>query len=228
MKTKLFLSVIMAIALVACETDNGQERLASAPEGVQMVDLGLSVKWANMNVGATQPEENGDYFAWGETKPKAEYAWAAYNWCQGSSETLTKYCIHSEYGYNGFTDEMTVLALEDDAAHVNWGGDWRMPTKAEQDELRTGCNWTWTDNWNGTRAKGYIVSSKTNDNSIFLPAAGSRGDSSYGVGSYGYYWSSSLNMNASYYAFYLNFNSDGIDWYRSDRYYGQSVRPVCK
>ena len=126
--------------------------------GHEYVDLGLSVKWATCNVGAVSPEDYGDYFAWGETEPKDFYAWSTYKWCNGSYDTLTKYCTDSKYGT---VDNKTVLDLEDDAAHVNWGGDWRMPTKAEQDELYNNCTWEWTTQ-NGVN--GYKVTSKINGN----------------------------------------------------------------
>ncbi|MCQ2111177.1 MAG: hypothetical protein MJY79_06765 [Bacteroidaceae bacterium] len=193
----------------------------------EYVDLGLSVKWATFNVGATKPEEYGDYFAWGETEPKSDYSWSTYKYCS-SYDSMTKYCTNSRSGYNGFTDNKTVLDLEDDAAHVNWGGNWRMPTKEEQDELRNNCTWTWTT-LNGVN--GYKVQSKKDgytDKWIFLPAAGSRGDSDfYSVGSFGYFWSSSLYTDDPRYAFYLYFDSGGV-WRSSDyRRHGQSVRPVC-
>lgn len=201
-----------------------------APEGVEMVDLGLpsGIKWANMNVGATKPEEYGDYFAWGETEPKDVYDWSTYKWCNGSYDTQTKYCTSSSYGT---VDNKTTLEPEDDAAHVNWGGNWRMPTKAEQDELRNtdNCTWEWKTNYNGTGVNGYLVTSKKNGNSIFLPASGYRCGSSVNfVGSYGYYWSSSLDEGDSNYAHYLYFNSDYVGWHVSSRYDGLSVRPVCQ
>lgn len=198
-----------------------------APEGVEMVDLGLpsGIKWANMNVGATSVTEYGDYFAWGETSPKTTYDWNTYKWCNGSDDTQTKYCNHSEYGYNGFTDGKTVLDPEDDAAHVNWGGNWRMPTIAEIQELEANCTWTWTQK-NGIN--GYEVKGK-NGNFIFLPASGYRDFSSLvSVGSYGYYWSSSLYEDYSGNACCLDFYSGRVDWNGSSRYYGQSVRPVCQ
>lgn len=201
-----------------------------APAGVEMVDLGLpsGLKWANMNVGATKPEEYGDYFAWGETSPKTDYSWNTYKWCNGTYDSQTKYCTDSQYGT---VDNKTVLEFEDDAATANWGGNWRMPTKEEQVELRKNCTWTWTDNYNSTGVAGYIVSSKAtgNSNSIFLPAAGYRTDTDlYYVGSRGYYWSSSLDSIGSDYACNLFFRSDGSgrgSYFRSD---GQSVRPVCR
>ena len=185
------------------------------------VDLGLSVKWATMNVGASKPEDYGDYYAWGETEPKTTYEWSTYKWCNGSHDTQTKYCTDSSYGT---VDNKTVLDKEDDAAAVNWGGNWQMPTEAEFYELREQCTWTWTTQ-NGV--DGYNVTSKKNGNSIFLPAAGYRyGSSLYYAGSGGYYWSSSLNSYDASYAYYLYFNSSYVDWSNYLRFYGRSVRPV--
>lgn len=187
----------------------------------EYVDLGLSVKWATCNVGANAPEEYGDYFAWGETTTKSTYNWSTYKYCNGSSSTLTKYNNSSSYGS---VDNKTQLELSDDAAAVNWGGNWRMPTKAEQDELRNNCTWTWTTQ-NGVN--GYKVTG-ANGNSIFLPAAGCRnGGSLNGAGSYGYYWSGSLGTDNPSGAYSLDFLSSDVGWYYYDRYYGQSVRPVC-
>ena len=190
------------------------------------VDLGLSVKWATRNVGASTPEEYGDYFAWGETKPKTTYDLrSTYKYYHGYSYSLTKYCTNS---YDGTIDHKIQLELSDDAARANWGGSWRMPTKAELDELRENCTWTWTTQ-NGV--KGYKVTSKKSgytNKSIFLPAAGHRYDRSLsGAGSYGYYWSSSLNTGDSYHAYYLLCSPGYVDWSSEGRYYGQSVRPVC-
>jgi hypothetical protein len=189
----------------------------------EYVDLGLSVKWATCNVGATKPEEYGDYFAWGETQPKDYYDWSTYKWCNGSYNTLTKYNNSSSYGT---VDNKTQLELSDDAARANWGGSWRMPTRAEQDELRENCTWTWTTQ-NGVN--GYKVTSKKNGNSIFLPAAGYRYDSSlYDAGSHGHYWSSSLYTGSPNYAYDLSFYSDIVDWSYGSRYVGFTVRPVCQ
>jgi hypothetical protein len=188
----------------------------------EYVDLGLSVKWATCNVGATKPEEYGDYFAWGETEPKSTYDWSTYKYCNGSYNTLTKYNNSSSYGS---VDHKTQLELSDDAARANWGGSWRMPTDAELTELREQCTWTSTTQ-NGVN--GYKVISKKNGKSIFLPAAGYRdGSSLYKAGNYGYYWSSSLNTDYPYDAWYVRFNSDHVDRYSHSRYCGFSVRPVC-
>lgn len=187
------------------------------------VDLGLSVKWASFNVGASSPDEYGAYYAWGETEPKDYYSWETYKWGKGSSNALTKYCNNSSYGYCGFTDSKTVLDPEDDAAHVNLGGKWRMPTEAEWRELEDNCTWSWTT-MNGK--SGYKVTA-SNGNSIFLPAAGHRFDNyRQSVGSYGYYWPSSLYMDIPYDAWRFLFNSEGIYINKYTRSSGCSVRPV--
>ncbi len=191
----------------------------------EYVDLGLSVKWATCNVGATKPEEYGDYFAWGETEPKSTYNWSTYKYCNGSQSSLTKYCTNSSYGT---VDNKTTLEAADDAARANWGGSWRMPTDAELTELREQCTWTWTTQ-NGVY--GYKVTSKKSgytNKSIFLPAAGYGNDSSlYSVGSASFYWSSALTGNPSH-AFVLSFNSDNVGRGEDNRFFGQSVRPVCQ
>ncbi len=190
------------------------------------VDLGLSVKWATCNVGAEIPEDYGDYFAWGETKPKSKYDWTTYKYCKGTDKTMTKYSTNRSYGNNGFTDNKTVLDPEDDAATVNWGGAWRMPTDAEFTELREQCKWTWTTQ-NGVN--GYKVVGP-NGNSIFLPAAGYvSGTSLSGVGYRDCcYWSSSLNTSSPYYAYFVRFDSSNVSRKNCNRYCGHSVRPVCQ
>ena len=142
---------------------------------------------------------------------------------------MTIYCNNSSLGYNGFTDNKTVLDPEDDAAHVNWGGSWRMPTDAEWTELRNNCTWTWTtqDGVNGYR----VTSNKTGytDKSIFLPAAGYRYDTYLSnVGADGLYWSSSLSADSPNLAWYVYYYSSSF--YRSygSRYNGFSVRPVSE
>ena len=208
---------VLAIAGASAQT---------APEDVQAVDLGLpsGIRWASCNVGATTPEGYGNYYAWGETETKADYSWATYKYANGASDKLTKYCNDASKGDNGFTDNKTALEPEDDAAYVNWGSVWRMPTDAEWTELREQCTWTWTTQ-NGVN--GYQVASKTNSNSIFLPAAGYRNDRYFGFyDSYGCYRSSSLYGNDPSIAWYLNFNSGGVSRYFSNRYFGFSVRPV--
>ena len=190
------------------------------------VDLGLpsGTLWATCNVGASAPEEYGDYFAWGETAPKDYYDWSTYKWCIGGTYWLTKYCTESDCGYDGFTDGKTELDPEDDAAYVNWGPSWRMPTKEQCQELCDQCTWTYTER-NGVF--GRLVTGP-NGNTLFLPAAGSRWyDSLYDAGSYGLYWSRTLNSRSPGYAYGLCFDSG--DWNYcgyADRYCGKTVRAV--
>ncbi len=199
-------------------TKNGYEAgIKTAPASVEAVDLGLSIKWATCNVGATNPEDKGNYYAWGETETKTNYSWDTY--AHGTSlDNLNKYNAN---------DNLTTLEASDDAAIVNWGGNWRMPTDDEWTELREKCTGAWTDNYNGTGVAGYEVKA-TNGNSIFLPAAGYRdGDDPYDAGSDGYYWSSSLNADRPYDAWYVDFYSSNVSGRSYSRYYGRSVRPVC-
>ena len=190
---------------------------------VEGVDLGLSVKWATCNVGATAPEEYGTYFAWGETKGKATYSWATYEWCNGTENTITKYCTNSA---QGTVDNASVLTLEDDAAHIMWGESWRMPTKEEMNELITRCTWEWTS-INGIN--GYKVSG--NGNYIFLPATGYYSENRVSDrGSYGSYWSSTKTANNSNAACVLELYSRAKYLEESfyKRYYGLPIRPVTE
>ncbi len=197
--------------------------------GHDYVDLGLpsGTLWATCNVGAMKPEESGDYFAWGETTPKEDrnnISWNTYTYGSGAKE-LTKYCTDASYGEDGFTDNKTVLDALDDAATVNWGGDWRMPTKTEQDELCTECTWEWTDNYNNTSVPGCIVTG-TNGNSIFLPADATKLPSHLGVD--GYYWSSSLSIPRPDLAGCIGIHRYHGQWSDHEpRHYGFSVRAVC-
>ena len=204
-------------------SNTGSDNATGTANGHDYVDLGLpsGTKWATCNVGATKPEEYGDYYAWGETEPKTTYDWSTYKWCNGDYDTQTKYCTDSSYGT---VDNKTVLELADDAARANWGGAWRMPTDAEWTELRENCTWTWTIK-NGVN--GYEVKSEANGNSIFLPAAGCRDyDDLNGAGSYGNCWSSSLDTGYPFDAWSVYFDSDYVSRYYCSRYCGQSVRPV--
>jgi hypothetical protein len=193
------------------------------------VDLGLpsGLLWATCNVGANAPEEYGDYFAWGETQPKDIYNWSTYQYCNGGDgwTTLTKYCTYSSYGYNGFTDNMTTLLPEDDAATANWGSEWRMPTKEDWQELLDNTTVTWTTQ-NGVNGRLFTAS---NGNRIFLPAAGYRSDSDLGsAGSIGVYMSSSLDAECPAYPWDFQFDSGIYILYAIEpRYLGGTVRPVC-
>ena len=190
------------------------------------VDLGLpsGTLWADRNIGADSPEGYGDYFAWGETRPKSVYDWSTYKYCKGSVRTLTKYCTDSSYGT---VDNKTVLEPSDDATTANWGNSWRMPTLKEWDELNYKCTWTWTTR-NGVN--GYKVTGP-NGNSIFIPAAGYRYDSRVsGAGSRATYWSASHYDSGTEVAWCWGTYSDS-DYHstgNTNRCYGQSVRAVAK
>lgn len=185
------------------------------------LDLPSGLLWATMNVGATSPDDYGDYVAWGETKAKSNYTWDTYTWGNGFANTLTKY---SDDSYYGTMDNMTVLDPSDDAAAVNWGDVWRMPTDEEWTELRENCSWTWTKlNYR----EGYMVTSKANGYSIFLPAAGHRYETDVEMrGSSGNYWSSSLDKGFPISARDVDFDESEVKRYTYYRYYGLSVRPV--
>ena len=192
------------------------------------VDLGLpsGTLWATCNVGANAPEEYGDYFAWGETQPKDYYDWSTYQYGNGGDEfdpQLTKYCDDPNYGYNGFTDDLSTLLPEDDAATANWGSGWRMATEEEWSELLDNTTNTWTTQ-NGVN--GYLFTA-ANGNSLFLPAAGDLwGDVIYSVDDYGGYWTNSLSLGSPNGGLYFAFNSDynylGFEF----RDCGQSIRAV--
>lgn len=188
----------------------------------QAVDLGLpsGIKWASFNVGARAPWEYGGYYAWGETEEKEDYSWETYKWCNGSSNTITKYCINDGYGT---VDGKITLDPEDDVAHVKWGGEWRIPTSDEIEELKTKCTWQETI-LNGIN--GYEITGP-NGNSIFMPVAGyGVGNGVYDLDSFGRYWSSELKSGSNDAAYGLDFGN-GYYWNGDYRWHGRSVRPVC-
>lgn len=165
----------------------------------EYVDLGLpsGTLWAVCNVGANTPEEVGDYFAWGETQPKELYWWSDYLYCNGTNQ-LTKYCNNPEYGYNGFTDDLTVLQAEDDAAKVNWGDEWKTPSYREWEEL---CGNT-TRTWVTQNDVGGLLFTASNGNTLFLPATGYKDEGWLWDAGRGYYWTSLLSSDD------LNYSDD--------------------
>jgi uncharacterized protein (TIGR02145 family) len=205
--------------------NNGSTSYQIVPKAV---DLGLSVKWANMNVGASSPTDYGMYFMWGDVAghPGANnngtatdgfnFAWANYKWTTDGGSTFTKYTS---------SDGKTTLEAADDAATAYWGSGWRMPTQAEFNELLNNTTKAWTYDYNDTGVAGYTFTA--NGQTLFLPAAGYRnntGVSSQGLR--GLYWSSTLNSDFPNYAYYLYFDSDYADVYDNFRYFGYTVRPV--
>ena len=207
------------------------------------VDLGLSVKWATCNLGADSPEEYGNYFAWGETtgynEGKTSFTWNTYAWGTGQT-AITKYCSKSGFGKDGFRDRLTTLEKTDDAAYAALGGKFRMPTDEEWIELlqtKTDAeNYTWTwcngssEKYNGTNVNGWKVVKNSSSATLFIPAAGYMNTRSNNVNSRCYYWSSSLDTDIPYDAWYVSILFQKPDVYMSDgqRAPGLSVRPVWK
>ena len=223
-KTLVFLMLVMAVFCSCKKEDNadGNGRI----NGHTYIDLGLpsGTLWAVCNVGATSPEDYGDYFAWGETETKETYVWSTYKYCNGSNDwnNLTKYCNKSSYGDNGFTDDLNVLLPEDNAATVRWGGDWRIPTKEEWDELLNNTTNICTIQ-NGVFGRLFFA---TNGASLFLPAAGYRSDDLEYAGEYGCYWSTLLDTEFPNDAYYLDLDSESYGMFSCRRFFGQSVRAV--
>ena len=202
-------------------TEGEDEDPSDHEDSHEYVDLGLSVKWATCNIGADNPEEYGVYFAWGEIQPKSNYFWNTYKYCDGDKYSMNKYCVDSSYGT---VDNKTTLEPSDDAANANWGGDWRMPTREEVNELLNECNWQ-KETINGVN--GYTVEGP-NGNTIFLPAAGTMYEMELlDKNAYCAYWSSSLDDQMfSYGAFTFYFYPDEVSWNYYERCSGLPIRPV--
>ena len=200
--------------------DGNNSNHTSIIQGHEYVDLGLSVKWATCNVGASSPEEYGDYYAWGETTPKTSNAWYSYKW------------LDNPLKYND-KDKLTVLEPQDDVAAVQWGSEWRIPTNSEFDELLNECTWKWTKQGD---IKGYEVKAK-NGKQIFLPAAGSMYDGNlYRGNDAGFYWTATLTY-LDHYAETFDFSQNGTEGgfkqfghngVSQDRCKLRTIRPVTK
>ena len=233
--------IVAAIIVTGCnksdEPNNGGDNngqndntidLSGTLNGHDWVNLGLpsGTLWATCNVGSEAPDGCGDYFAWGETEPKASYNWGTYKYCNGNIHTLTKYCNNSNYGLDGFVDTLTILEAIDDAATANWGAGWCTPSKEQWQELRNNTTSIWTS-LNGKEGQLF---SAANGMSIFLPALGyCLNDEVHEFSSYGDYWSSSLGNDSSYNGvgvWYIYFFSEDYYMYYGSRSWGLSIRPV--
>lgn len=201
----------LSIVMTAKQSLSTSFSVTGKLNGREYVDLGLSVKWAICNVGASSPIESGDFYAWGEVRKKGVYDWSTYKW--GSKKKTTKY-------FSSSSKTKEKLDLQDDVARVKWGGSWRMPTLEEFEELKTHCSWTWTS-VNGI--SGYMITG-TNRNSIFLPALNIRdGFSRDGAG---FYWSATYPYPPLAYELFICKGHRGCSFtYRCD---GGIVRPVTE
>lgn len=204
---------------------DGNGHAYGVENGHAWIECGIS-RWALCNIGAENPEDYGNYYAWGEIVPKEEYLWTNYKYAKGSSDKLTKYCYDAKYGYRGFTDKKFTLEPEDDIAHISWGGNWRMPTRAEWEAIIAGaCNKT---TLNGV--EGFDVSPVYGVSLIFFPAAGYFDKTGLlSVGEKGYYWSSSLYSDGYYCKPFKAYSA--ILYYKNidiwNRFCGLPIRPVC-
>jgi hypothetical protein len=220
-KTLLMALTFFFVGAVGNAKASGSDNGSKTPDGVEAVDLGLSVKWANMNVGATKDSGFGTYYAWGETKPKSYYSWDTYAWSKENTKFLFKYST---------TDGKTKLVLTDDAAHANWGGDWRMPTYEECQELADPekCKWEWITK---DGVNGYKVTGKKTGNSIFLPITGFRFYEGIQFRAIrGIYWTSTLYTGNINKAWCLEFDFSDVDVTEgklsSNRFSGRCIRAV--
>lgn len=206
---------------------------------IEMVDLGLSVKWAKCNLGAKTETDYGDYYAWGEVETKSDYSWATYTrhtngtYSNKNKKVFIKYCPTAKestyWAGTGSADNKLVLDLGDDGDDIVnklYGENYRMPTEAEFNELLDTTKVTNTlTTKNGVNGREFT--SLINGNTLFIPTAGCyAGSSLYYAGSFGFYWSSSLYLGRPSGAWRLGFDSDNISMYNYDRYYGLSIRPV--
>ena len=213
---KITLAVILMIIICSCKKDSAKISGNGTYNGHDYIDLGLpsGTLWATCNIGASKPEELGDKFAWGETTPKAEFSWNNYKYCKnGDKHQLTKYCYESYYGYNGYTDNLTVLQASDDAAIANWGNGWRMPTKDEWKELEEKTIHEWTTQ-NGVRGTIYVGD---NGEKIFIPHI----EEAY-LELIGYWTINLYTHNREPYLAHASINCR----YPQDRFNGYPIRPV--
>ena len=226
--TLVFLLCVVQISLGQNQSTSGKTGYTN---GHKWVDLGLSVKWADCNVGASKPNDYGAYFLWGETTAKVRNSseWDGYKYAPNGGTLVTaKLSKYNTDSSNGFVDHKTILDSTDDAATVNWGGAWRTPTKEEWEELVKECEWVWI--LDREDIVGYQVTSRKNGNSIFLPASGLLNNTTpWGRGFNGHYWSSTVCGRTPHFAFSCLFHSTCTGLVTSDqRADGLPVRPVLK
>lgn len=225
-----FILLITVIGLISCEKNDPAEKPHKGLAETEAVDLGLpsGTLWAPCNIGAEKPEDFGNYFAWGEitgsNEGKTIFGIDNYKWCDGTFYSLKKYNTDGQYGV---IDNLTELEPEDDAAYVNWGGNWKTPT---MDQLKELFNHDYTD-WEFSQVhgvNGWLIMSKANSNMIFIPFAGCYVEDDYTeVGEEGDYWSSTLYTHNCNSAWSVSFTEEGWnEGNQENRYLGFPVRAV--
>ena len=219
-------AALMLMTAVVFAAGCKKESVSGSYEGHNYVDLGLpsGTLWATCNVGAETATDYGDLFSWGEVSTKADYTSQNYKWYKGDRK-LTKYCNDPQYGFQDFTDNLTTLLSEDDAASANWGGGWYTPTYDQWNELIQNTTQS-SKKQNGV--DGFLFSA-ANGNTLFLPFAGASGnDMQWGAGETGFYWSSSLWTSVPRSAWFFICHDGGSNQMDAGhgRSNGFSVRPV--
>ena len=230
-RTEFVASTVDSIAFSTITDSPDQPDVPIKPvdptNGYEYVDLGLpsGTKWASRNIGATAVGDYGNYYSWGETQTKQSYTWSTYT-LGTDSTSLTKYNFHSK---QGVVDNRLRLELADDAANANWGGKWRMPTRAEWQELLENCSWAWGSQpaSNGFFINGYLITGPSG-NSIFLPASGYKQDKLVQQPGVDAYYATSEILR-SYFpdeqvSFYISSSAKRLD--TQYRQLGLPVRPV--
>lgn len=220
-----FIALTMVVCGSSCSTPN-EPTVSGQQDGHDYVDLGLpsGKLWATANVGANRPDDNGSYFAWGETAPKQNYEWTTYQLCNGSdSQTkVNKYCVNDR---KGEVDNKIALEATDDAATANWGGQWSTPSREDWEELVNACDWEWVKNYNGTGLDVKMGRSKANGNKILLPFSGYYSGEKF-VKNEGMYWTSTLYETNSHQAYDARVLTHNINCNNVNRKLGMAVRAV--
>lgn len=227
MSRSWMVTALMLFLVVGCHKSEEPANQGGSLNGHEYVDLGLpsGTLWATCNLGADKPEDCGDYYAWGDTVPKEMYDWKSYRYANfvDGCYMLNKYCTDSYWGFNGFVDSLTVLELVDDAALVQWGAGWRMPTKEDYSELFENTTYEWTTQ-NGVEGR---LLTGPNGNSIFLPATGFRLEGDLLCTGLGLYWSSTLQTGSQMSAWSFHFDYEDCHVCGTyERSRGQCVRAV--
>lgn len=227
MKKLFFASIMSAMALLGAGCTSSSESVSGQVEGHNYVDLGLpsGTMWATCNLGANIPEENGSYFAWGETDAKTIFEWNNYKWGNGEAESkikMTKYCSHER---KGEVDNKQLLEPADDAATTLWNGTWRTPTKEEWEELINGCDWEWVKNYKG---KGFDMKkgiSKTNGNTILFPFSGYYNGTTFYNNSNAF-WTATQKADNGLDAYFVRMLTHNQNMNNGQRKQGMTIRAV--